>query len=410
MKFDFVEIGTSCFDTIIERWTGPGRGISVEPAGEYLDMLPDPPGVIKVCAAISNYDGTAPFFYIPKSELLAHRLPQWIAGCNCMGRPHPTALSFLQHQGLDELLCETEVPVMSPETLFDSHEITEVGYLKIDTEGHDTVILKAWLDACEKREIVIPERIAFEDNELSDEQALGNLLRRLLRLNYRLERGESDIEAILRKPDAMSSVFADIYHRHAWNGRQSVSGPGADLEETENIRRELPDALSRLEVKSLLDAPCGDWNWMQRVDLGGVRYHGIDIVSDLIQSNRLYFSRPGVTFGHADITTNDLSGYEAILCRECLVHLSNAEVLKALGNILKSGAKWLLATHFPNTTGNADTLTGGWRPTNLTLAPFHFPEPEGMFLEECPVNEYKDKSIAFWNLEKVRGRGLKWTV
>ena len=41
MKYDFIEIGTSNFDTLIEAADDTTVGISIEPIGYYLDQLPD---------------------------------------------------------------------------------------------------------------------------------------------------------------------------------------------------------------------------------------------------------------------------------------------------------------------------------------------------------------------------------
>jgi hypothetical protein len=37
----------------------------------------------------------------------------------------------------------------------------------------------------------------------------------------------------------------------------------------------------------MLDAPCGDFNWMKEVDLSAVHYTGGDIVEPLVNSNHL---------------------------------------------------------------------------------------------------------------------------
>ena len=47
MKYDFIEIGTSDFDTLIESTQGK-IGITIEPLLFYLENLPKNPSVIKV--------------------------------------------------------------------------------------------------------------------------------------------------------------------------------------------------------------------------------------------------------------------------------------------------------------------------------------------------------------------------
>jgi hypothetical protein len=44
----------------------------------------------------------------------------------------------------------------------------------------------------------------------------------------------------------------------------------------------------------------------------------------------------------------------AILCRDCLVHLSFGNIERAVANFRRSGAVWLIATTFPEWRTNAD--------------------------------------------------------
>src|SRR5580765_5333146 len=77
---------------------------------------------------------------------------------------------------------------------------------------------------------------------------------------------------------SMESIFSGIYLNNSWSNPESVSGRGSTLAHTEMIRKTLPDLLAHLHARSLLDAPCGDFNWMQYVDLGGIQYTGADVV------------------------------------------------------------------------------------------------------------------------------------
>ena len=55
--FDFIEIGTSDFDTLIEDASESTRGISIEPIKYYLDRLPNKENVIDaVCEIMKEYD------------------------------------------------------------------------------------------------------------------------------------------------------------------------------------------------------------------------------------------------------------------------------------------------------------------------------------------------------------------
>ncbi|HOV12498.1 MAG TPA: hypothetical protein PLL90_12125 [Bacteroidales bacterium] len=95
---------------------------------------------------------------------------------------------------------------------------------------------------------------------------------------------------------------------------------------------------------------------------------------------------------------------DLIFCRDCLVHLSNRDVLRALRNFIKSGSTYLLTTTFPNTDVNADMVSArGWRPLNFQKPPFDFPEPLLLINENCTESGgiYSDKSLGLWLIENL---------
>lgn len=173
-------------------------------------------------------------------------------------------------------------------------------------------------------------------------------------------------------PSRPRKVFTRIYKKNAWNSEESVSGPGSTVEVTANLRRELPGLLKRFRIKKMLDAPCGDCNWISMVDLGDVDYTGADIVPDLIESNKKRF--PGKKFIVLDIIHEDIPVADLVLCRDCFVHLKNTEVLKVLQNFKKSGIAYMLTSTYP-VAFNKQILTGHYRDINLQKPPFNLSEP-----------------------------------
>jgi hypothetical protein len=196
--------------------------------------------------------------------------------------------------------------------------------------------------------------------------------------------------------------FRHIYKSNHWSEAESVSGPGSTLEETELLRRKLPELLRELNASTLLDLPCGDFHWMQNVDLTGVHYIGGDLVGDLVERNHAKHACDGVEFRKIDLMNDTLPAADVILCRDCLVHLSLTDMQVALVNISRSGAKWLLTTNFPSVTQNDDIVTGQWRPVNLTLPPLNLPQPTEIIAENCLENEFADKTIGLWLVEKLK--------
>ncbi len=68
-------------------------------------------------------------------------------------------------------------------------------------------------------------------------------------------------------PPQAREIFAKAYDTYQWGSQESRSGQGSELAATENLRAYLPELFERLNVRTFLDAPCGDWNWMREVDL-----------------------------------------------------------------------------------------------------------------------------------------------
>jgi hypothetical protein len=199
-------------------------------------------------------------------------------------------------------------------------------------------------------------------------------------------------------------VFVTVFDENHWGDEESASGAGSSLAATEAVRAELPSLLRGLGVASLLDAPCGDFNWMQHVDLQGIRYTGADVVPHLVERNAQRFASADRQFIVRDITTEPLPYADAILSRDCLVHLSYAMALAALRNFKNSGAQYLLSTTYTDRSRNWDIVTGSWRPINLQLPPFSFPPPIAAIDERCTEGDggFEDKNLAVWRLSDLR--------
>ena len=232
-------------------------------------------------------------------------------------------------------------------------------------------------------------------------QSAERTLRRFAPPLYRWLRRRSG-QRLANRFSTAEERFRHIYDTNHWDEAESVSGPGSTMEETEPIRRELPALLGELGAISLLDLPCGDFHWMQHTDLASTDYIGGDLVGELIERNRAQHARDGVAFRKLDLVHDTLPAVDAVLCRDCLVHLSFADAQAALANIARSGAKWLLTTSFPGVTRNDDIVTGQWRPINLMLSPFNLPESKKVITENCTETEFADKTLSLWAVQSLK--------
>jgi hypothetical protein len=205
------------------------------------------------------------------------------------------------------------------------------------------------------------------------------------------------------EPLSLGDKFGEIFRKNIWGSEESASGVGSTIAATEAIRDELVSICEDFHVKSLLDAPCGDYGWMSSARLPLESYTGVDIVPELIERNQGTYSTAGVTFKVRDLTRDPLPQVDLILSRDCLVHLSFENALLVLANFRRSGSRYLLTTTFPEHGQNTDIQDGDWRLLNLQLAPFHFPEPLRIVNERCTEIDgaYSDKSLALWSMESL---------
>lgn len=200
--------------------------------------------------------------------------------------------------------------------------------------------------------------------------------------------------------EAIFSHHADLYRGYR---DESISGPGSGLAQTQALREQLPLLLGQLGVRTLLDAPCGDFNWMRHVRLGVDQYVGIDIMTDVIADNQWRHGSPARRFIRADLVRSALPRADVVLCRDLLPHLSCAEIMAVLQSFRRSGATYLLTTTFTGRRPNRDTAGGEWRTLNLTLPPFNFPEPRQVVVEKCSEGggAFADKSLGVWLIADI---------
>lgn len=206
----------------------------------------------------------------------------------------------------------------------------------------------------------------------------------------------------------LAARFERIERTNLWGSATSVSGLGSEDPATAAIRDAFPQLLKRLGARSLLDAPCGDAGWIGRMKLD-IDYTGIDIVPSLIAANSERSARGELVgrFHVADITHDTLPRADVILCRDCLVHLSFDNIARAVANFRASGARFLLATTFPEWDGNRDCEDGDWRALNMERTPFNWPAPRALINERCEEGGggWRDKSIGLWQLDELPDDG-----
>jgi hypothetical protein len=215
----------------------------------------------------------------------------------------------------------------------------------------------------------------------------GKILFSLLRKYYKYPE--------LRHFKNPAEVFDHYYRHNSWGSQESASGGGSTLAYTENIRSELPRLAESLDLRRILDAPCGDYHWFQHIRWEReITYLGADIVPSLIARNTEQFENSHTKFTVLDITRDALPDVDLWLCRDCLFHLPNADIRRALDNFRRSSIRYLLTSIHPECRMNVDVLAGDFRLLDLRLPPFNLPEPK-LEIRDC-IPGFPVRSLALW--------------
>ena len=202
---------------------------------------------------------------------------------------------------------------------------------------------------------------------------------------------------------ASNRVGFDDYQPRAWqevkdlfdvsrlSAPETANGPGSTVELTEPIRAWLPKVLSIYDITTMLDAPCGDWNWLRYVDLRHLdHYIGWDVVDELVRQaqTRAFEKDVKSTFSVVNLlTVDEVPQVDLILSRDFLAHLPDEAVLKVLNKFVASGSRYLLTSHYPDSDNvfDYDPKDYAWigyaeRTINFEREPFKV----GRKVDACP--------------------------
>tara|TARA_Y100000114_G_scaffold146717_1_gene157724 strand:- start:23821 stop:24525 length:705 start_codon:yes stop_codon:yes gene_type:complete len=196
MKFKFIEIGTSNFNTMAHD-LNKGRikleddfwGMSIEPMNDYLEQLPENKKLVKVNCAIVTDDKkqTEKFYYVSPKTISEQKFVNGksLRGSNSVGTPHILHTNYMEKHNdyfcsdvedinvfktrnlLEEGLVTVEdVKCLTWGKLVEEHNIEFVEHIKIDAEGMDMDIVESiLLFYSNNGQLKHPKMIDFEVNK-----------------------------------------------------------------------------------------------------------------------------------------------------------------------------------------------------------------------------------------------------
>lgn len=197
-------------------------------------------------------------------------------------------------------------------------------------------------------------------------------------------------------------TFTNIYNRGDWTENFGQvwhydGGGGSGVGYTESLRAQLPDFLKRWNVKTFLDASCGEFTWARHVDWAGlgVSYIGGEIVKGKIDKLKVDF--PQHTWYELDVINDPLPDADVWMCRDTMFHFPMHYIQKTFQNFLRSNIKYILVSSHPGAWDSSRhrltqeqvtqniplTKFGDFMNINLFKDPFNFPVPLDRLDDTC---------------------------
>jgi len=133
----FVEIGSSSFDTLRHLCDKGWKGVMIEPIEIALNQVPDHDNLTKVYGAIDKDFGVRTLTKLKDEYFIDPDIDKDYLGMASMSEIN------LAKKLRPDLIEDVEVGCVTFEFLMDQLGITEIDYLKIDTEGLDYDILSS---------------------------------------------------------------------------------------------------------------------------------------------------------------------------------------------------------------------------------------------------------------------------
>jgi hypothetical protein len=209
---------------------------------------------------------------------------------------------------------------------------------------------------------------------------------------------EASLQSHIKSDDAKSQ-FELMALENTWGSPETLSGEGSELAYSAVYRRELVELIKSRGFRSMFDAPCGDMNWMPKVlEQVHIDYLGGDLVGTLVDANKA--KHPGLRFTVFDITRDQFPAMDVWHCRDCLFHLSFANIRLALRNFVNSGCQHILLTTHKGFLKNVDVKDGGFRRLDFSRGPFNF-GPAEVMLHDYRRGQDFPRYVGLWHRDRI---------
>jgi 2-polyprenyl-3-methyl-5-hydroxy-6-metoxy-1,4-benzoquinol methylase len=134
----------------------------------------------------------------------------------------------------------------------------------------------------------------------------------------------------------MKNEFEEIYEANKWKaGKGYGSGEGSLFENAVPYVDFLQKFINENGIRSVIDIGCGDWQLSKHVNWDGLQYLGVDIVQNVIDSNKQEYSTKSIKFECANIGDLKHGPVDLIMIKDVLQHWSITSINQLLERLPK---------------------------------------------------------------------------
>ena len=158
----FVEVGSCDFDTCEQLIKNGWKGLVIEPVKVYFDKLPKYDSIIYENIAIDSTNGQSVIHYINPKYITENN--KWEKGISSsLSSGGPLSLPNNQHIKRYQNPTKQEVYTYTLNQICEKHNIKNIDFLKIDTEGHEFEVLKGMGQSIKNIKYILVE---FHNDEI----------------------------------------------------------------------------------------------------------------------------------------------------------------------------------------------------------------------------------------------------
>jgi SAM-dependent methyltransferase len=200
----------------------------------------------------------------------------------------------------------------------------------------------------------------------------------------------------------LHEAFDKVYERGLWKQGKSLSGVGSEGFLAERYITLVRDYAVKYDLRTVLDAGCGDFSVGSQLAANFERYTAVDVSGHIIEINKRRYSGPkweNVTFSTADLTATPFPAADLVLIRQVMQHLTNLQIEKILANLDASSWRRALITEdvydpLRNQSSNIDLPSHSVR-TRRSLG-------SGVFIDRPPFNREANRIATIYSTEDGR--------